>query len=156
MGYIRGIKWKLKDRNCLSYDINFLLLFACYLVFLVWWIWYRIQNMLRVMMQRLYEYALKWKINDTLHRYRSSEDTYTPIMYTTRSPYAKTNQNRFWGRSRHLQHNNSRCLKQSYDSLTDDHQNIFSDRPRHVQNIFRHLSGKNCILEHKEEFWFLN
>ena len=26
-------------------------------------------------------------------------------------------QNRFWGRSRHLQNNNSRCLKQSYDII---------------------------------------
>ena len=53
-------------------------------------------------------------------------------MYDLKETHHYDHHNTFWDRSRHLQNNNSRCLKQLYDSLNDEYQ------------------------KNKEEFGFLN
>ena len=69
-----------------------------------------------------YEYALKWKIHDTLGRLRSSEDTFTQVyVYDLKEIHHYGHHNMFWDRSRHL-NNNSCCLKQFYDSLNGDYE----------------------------------
>jgi hypothetical protein len=62
-----------------------------------------------------YEYALKWKIHDTLSRLGSLEDTFTQVyVYDLKEIHHYDHRNTFWDRSRYL-NNTSRCLKQFYD-----------------------------------------
>ena len=77
-----------------------------------------------------YEYALKWKIHGTLGRLGSSEDTFTQVyVYDLKEIHRYDHHNKFWDRSRHL-NNNSRFLKQSYDSLNDEYQKFYSGTRR--------------------------
>ena len=70
---------------------------------------------------RKYEYALKRKIHDTLGRLGSLEDTFTQVyVYDLTEIHHYDHHNTFWDRSRYL-NNNSRCLKQFYDSLNDEY-----------------------------------
>ena len=70
----------------------------------------------------LYECSLKWKIHDTLSRLGSSEDTFTWVyVYDLKEIHQYDHHNTFWDRPRHLQHINSRYLKQSYDSLNGEY-----------------------------------
>ena len=78
-----------------------------------------------------YEYALKWKIHDTFRRLGSSEDTFTLVyVYDSKEIHHYDHHNTFWDRSRLLQNNNIRCLKQFYDSLNDEYQKSYSGTRR--------------------------
>ena len=70
-----------------------------------------------------YEYALKWKIHNTLGRLGSSEDTFTQVyVYNLKEIHRYDHHDTFLDRPRHLQHINSCYLKQSYyDSLIDEY-----------------------------------
>ena len=49
-----------------------------------------------------YEYALEWKIHDTLGRLGSSEDTFTQVyVYDLTKIHHYDHHNMFWDRSRH-------------------------------------------------------
>ena len=77
------------------------------------------------------EYALKWKIHDTLSRLGSLEDTFTHVyVYDLKEIHHYDHHNTFWDRSRLLQNNNIRCLKQFYDSLNDEYQKSYSGTRR--------------------------
>ena len=79
---------------------------------------------------RKYEYALKWKIHDTLGRLGSLEDTFMQVyVYDLKEIHHYDHHNTFWDRSRHL-NNNSHYLKQFYDSLNDEYQKSYSGTRR--------------------------
>ena len=74
-----------------------------------------------------YEYALKWKIHDTLSRLGSLENTFTQVyVYDLK----ETHHNTFWDRARAQQNNNTHCLKQFYVSLNDEYQKSYSGTRR--------------------------
>ena len=78
-----------------------------------------------------YEYALKWKIHDTLSRLGSSENTFTQVyVYDLKKTHHYDHHNTFWDSAGHLQNNNSHCLKQFYDSLNDEYQKFYSGTRR--------------------------
>ena len=83
-----------------------------------------------------YEYALKWKIHDTLRRLGSLEDTFTQVyVYDLKENHHYDHHNTFWDRSSHL-NNNSRYDTSNnfmiwYDSLNDEYyQKSYSGRRR--------------------------
>jgi hypothetical protein len=77
-----------------------------------------------------HEYALKWKIHDTLSRLGSLENTFTQVyVYDLKEIHHYDHHNTFWDRPGHLK-NNSRCLKQFYDSLNDEYQKFYSGTRR--------------------------
>ena len=77
------------------------------------------------------EYALKWKIHDTLSRLGSLEDTFTHVyVYDLKEIHHYDHHNTFWDRTRLLQNNNIHCLKQFYDSLNDEYQKSYSGTRR--------------------------
>ena len=77
-----------------------------------------------------YEYALKWKIHDTLSRLGSLENTFTQVyVYDLKKIHHYDYHNTFWDRHGHLK-NNSHCLKQFYDSLNDEYQKFYSGTRR--------------------------
>ena len=80
---------------------------------------------------RKYEYALKWKIHDTLSRLGSSENTFTQVyVYDLKKTHHYDHHNTFWDRAGPQQNNNSHCLKQFYDSLNDEYQKFYSGTRR--------------------------
>ena len=77
-----------------------------------------------------YEYALKWKIHDTLGRLGSSEDTFTQFyVYDLKKNHHYDCHNMFWDRPRQIK-TSSRYLKQSCDSLNDEYQEFYSGTRR--------------------------
>jgi hypothetical protein len=77
------------------------------------------------------EYALKWKIHDTLSRLGSLEDTFTQVyVYDLKEIHHYDHHNTFWDRTMLLQNNNIRRLKQFYDSLNDEYQKSYSGTRR--------------------------
>ena len=62
-----------------------------------------------------------------IHKLESLEDIFTQVyVYDLKEIHHYDHHNTFWDRSRHLQNNNSRCLKQFYDSLNDEYQKSYS------------------------------
>ena len=82
---------------------------------------------------RKYEYALKWKIHDTLSRLGSLENTSTQVyVYDLKKTHHYDHHNTFWDRAGPQQNNNSHCLKQFYVSLNDEYQKSYSGTRRSV------------------------
>ena len=81
----------------------------------------------------IYEYTLKWKIHDTLGRPESSEDTFMQVyVHDLKEIHHYDHHNMFWDRSRQPQYINSRYLKHSCDSLTDEFQKFYSGIRRNL------------------------
>ena len=78
-----------------------------------------------------YEYALKWKIHDTLGGLGSSEDTFTRFyVYNLKEIHHYDYHNTFWDRTRPKK-TSSHYLKQSYyDTLIDEYQKFYSGTRR--------------------------
>ena len=78
-----------------------------------------------------YEYALKWKIHDTLSRLGSLENTFTQVyVYDLKETHHYDHHNTFWDRARAQQNNITHCLKQFYVSLNDEYQKFYSGTRR--------------------------
>ena len=81
------------------------------------------------------EYALKWKIHDTLSRLGSLEDTFTQVyVYDLKEIHHYDHHNTFWDRTMLLQNNNICRLKQFYDSLNDEYQKSYSGTRRSLNS----------------------
>ena len=121
------------DENSNSTERHFVvtcLLFClpCWMDIAVW-----IQNMLRrAMMQENTNTPWSGKSMILLVDWLGSlEDTFTQVyVYDLKETHHYDHHNTFWDRSRHLQNNNSRCLKQFYDSLNDEYQKTYSGTRR--------------------------
>ena len=78
-----------------------------------------------------YEYALKWKIHDTLGRLGSSEDTFTQVyVYDLKEIHHYDNHNTCLDRTRQQKNRISHYVKQPYDSFNDEYQKSYSGTRR--------------------------
>ena len=71
----------------------------------------------------IHEYALKWKIPDTLSRLGSSEDTFTQVyVYDLKEIHHYDNRNTSWIDKRQQRNRISHYVKPPYDSFNDDYE----------------------------------
>ena len=77
----------------------------------------------------------RYRLRVYIHKLESLEDIFTQVyVYDLKEIHHYDHHNTFWDRSRHLQNNNSRCLKQFYDSLNDEYQKSYSGTRRSLDS----------------------